>query len=252
MRTMGDLSARATNPGDLTLSVAKLGLLEPRLLGNEPLRCSLPGCTEFHTAAELRTRLQQHLREGDARAAVVVSTAPFLVAAYSDDLDAAVLLRFSDELAVAHGARPGQRLLTINCYQRFQHPRTGEALFAVDLVLTKGRFWSNVLPYVADFLSDDVEWLAAHKASITETEWSRLDEVTRVRIDQLGAETARPGGPLHHAMPIIVPGSTMPFRTASGAPVPMTLLEPVSETKIAIAIGVVGAMLAAAAWWLVR
>ena len=53
---------------------------------------------------------------GDTQPAVVVSTAPLLVGAYSDEMDAVVMLRFPDEFAKQYKLTVGTRLTTSNVY----------------------------------------------------------------------------------------------------------------------------------------
>ncbi len=78
----------ATNPGNVRLSASKLQALEPELFEDRNFKCG-PSCDVDHPAAEMRERFEEHLAHGDSRAAMVVSLEPLVVAALSDDLDAA-------------------------------------------------------------------------------------------------------------------------------------------------------------------
>ena len=53
---------------------------------------------------------------GDTQPAVVVSTTPLLIGAYSDEMDAVVMLRFPDEFAKQYKLTVGTRLTTSNVY----------------------------------------------------------------------------------------------------------------------------------------
>ena len=53
---------------------------------------------------------------GDTQPAVVVSTNPLLIAAYSDEMDAVVMLRFPNEFAEQYNLSVGTRLTTSNVY----------------------------------------------------------------------------------------------------------------------------------------
>ena len=95
--------------------------------------------------------IDKHLQFGDSRAAVVVSVSPLLVAAYSDERDCVVMLKFPEELVATYRLKPGSRLITVNTYM--QGPKRPVA----DLIegpLSRGN-WHNVIPMIADFLSDD-------------------------------------------------------------------------------------------------
>lgn len=213
-----DERSRASNPAGISLSTEKLSHLEPALLGTERFLCSSPVCSMKHTTADLRARLQEHLELGDSRAAVVVATQPLLVAAWSDDLDGAVLLRFPEAFVERYALTPGSRLLSVNTYQALRHPKTREPVVAVDLVPgPEATGWSNVHPCIAEFISDDSTVIDARKRAIDEAEWAKLDVGARKRIEALGVDTARPGGPLHLGTPVPLAASPDLFRAASGA-----------------------------------
>ena len=53
---------------------------------------------------------------GDTQPAVVVSTSPLLIGAYSDEMDAVVMLRFPEEFAKQYALSVGTRLTTSNVY----------------------------------------------------------------------------------------------------------------------------------------
>src|SRR5581483_10306990 len=86
--------AFASDPAGLSLSDAKLRRLRPELYGWRRWVREKTGW-----AFPQRDYLAGHLLRGDARAAVVVSSEPLLVAAYSDELDAVAVLRFPAGLA---------------------------------------------------------------------------------------------------------------------------------------------------------
>ncbi|MBM4777487.1 MAG: hypothetical protein GQE15_07260 [Archangiaceae bacterium] len=234
-----DPNSFASDAGGLTLSLKKLEALEPALLGTERHVCS-PVCNVKHTTTELQARLSEHLEKGDSRAAVVVSTTPLLVAAWSDDLDGAVLLRFPGAFVERYSLTPGTRLLTVNLYQALRHPRTKEPVVAVDLVpgpMATG--WSNVLPCIAEFVSDDTERIEARKRAIDEAEWRQLDEAAKVRVERLGANTARPGSPLLLGTPVAIGGSPDLFRSATGAGFARLSSRPTPEVVMGIIVAIV-------------
>lgn len=114
----------------------------------------------------------EKLRLGDARAAVVASVEPPLVAAYTDELDAVLLLRFPAGFLERRGLRQGDRLLTVNTYGNLPE-------FAPDLIAGPGDYgrWQNFHPLIADFLTDDAAALARAKARIAEPEWRRCADL---------------------------------------------------------------------------
>jgi hypothetical protein len=196
----------ATDPGSVALSHARLAEVQPELLTNRTFRCG-PVCAIEHPAAEMRERFAEHLRLGDSRAAVVVSIAPLVVAAYSSDLDACVLATHPSSLVEKHGLEVGSRLLTVNIYARVSPKSGGERLYAADLLPGPARTgWSNFTPLIADFLSDDGPRIEARKRAIAEKEWQRLEECARERIARFGLDTARDGRPTRVATPVRIDG----------------------------------------------
>lgn len=130
----------------MRLSLTKLRALEPELFEDRTFKCD-PGCDADHPAEEMRERFEEYLAQGDSRAAMVVSLEPLVVAALSDDLDAAVLLRFPPELASRYELAVGSRLLTVNTYTEMKGVQSGKLFFAVDVVPgPHRRAWSNFAP----------------------------------------------------------------------------------------------------------
>src|SRR3954468_3482461 len=89
-----DIHVWFSNIAHVPLSDEALARLEPRMVSHRTAKGGI-------------ARL---LERGDGRAAVVVSTEPLIVAAYTDAFDAAVLFRF-DPSVVGRELRLGDRLL---------------------------------------------------------------------------------------------------------------------------------------------
>ena len=150
--------AFASDPGGVTIDPQRLRRLSPSLFG---LGAVLP------TRMIVRKILDAHLWNGDSRAAVVLNVSPLLVAAYSDDFDAVVVLRF-ERRAVDTYVQVGTRLLTVNTYQKgspvvrdiVQGPRSNHR-------------WSNFHPVIADFVAADLDRVERRKAAISGPEWQR-------------------------------------------------------------------------------
>ncbi len=161
-------ASHAGNPGGLTLSPAKLRALQPQLFAVDPP-------DQADRRRQWIQLIEEQLTGGDARAAVVIDAGQGLVAAYADELDAVVLLKFDPRIADANDWKAGTRLLTVNTYK----PRA-EGL-ARDLVPgpKDSGLWGNVRPMIADLLTDDRTHLAAAKAAIGEDEWTRTLQLGR-------------------------------------------------------------------------
>jgi Fe-S cluster assembly iron-binding protein IscA len=185
------MHSRASDPGGVVLSPSKLQRLQPELFARTGgFFRRLLGSGRDSGLEEYCDSLSEHLQQGDSRAAVVVSLAPLVVAAYTDELDCVALLRFPEDLVAEYGLQVGSRLLTVNRY--FQGgERPGD--------LVPGprdtRQYTNYIPIIADFLATDRARVERRKAAIGEDEWERAAEMGRALLGR--GVTPRDGRPLH-------------------------------------------------------
>jgi hypothetical protein len=162
-----DDRTRASDPGRIRLSRARLARLEPPAAGLPPELAR-----RFSSRAQFEDMLDEHMQVGDSRAACVVSVEPLLVAAYTDELDCVAVLHFPCWLAAEHGLKVGDRLLTVNTY--FSGNRVAPDLRRGPRQMR--RYW-NFYPVVADFFSDDTRRIEQRKEEIDEEEWQRCAEM---------------------------------------------------------------------------
>ena len=193
----GAARSTASDPGNVSLSRAKLEVLYPNFFTPSGLLMrlwkSLAGSAPFSPSG-----IDKHLQFGDSRAAVVVSVSPLLVAAYSDERDCVVMLEFSEELVATYRLKPGSRLITVNTYM--QGPKRPVA----DLIegpLSRGN-WHNVIPMIADFLSDDMGTIESRKQAITDEEWQRTAKLGAEYMQKKPGK-ARDGRPLGSWKPCV-------------------------------------------------
>jgi hypothetical protein len=243
-----DDSTFATMPGKLMVSEAKLRELEPGLFTARTYKCCAT-CDVDHPAADMREKLGEHLEHGCCCAAVVMSVEPLIVAAYADDLDGVVLLRFPSRYAARYGLEVGSQLLSINLYQEVK-AKNGARLYAVDIVPGPGRkAWSSFSPLIAELVSDDAARIAEIKATMPAQDWLTCATRARAHIDRLGIEHARSGEPMAAGFPVRRSGreyfaprgalSTL----ASGAPAPAVPAATGSRTTAIAAAVAVGVLL---------
>ena len=108
-----DDRTRASNPGQVSLSVERFHRLEPATQGFRGW-----WWLQFGGGRKFEDILDEHLRMGDSRAACVASLEPLLVAAYTDELDCIAMLCFPTHLVKEYDLKCGSRLLTVNTYRR--------------------------------------------------------------------------------------------------------------------------------------
>lgn len=215
-----DDTTRASDPGDLDLSLAKLRAWAPPP-GVPPLPDDM---------------LHEHLKLGDGRAAVVVSTRPLVVAAYTDELDCVAMLQLPAGFEHRYGLSAGSRLLTVNTYL-YEPP-------AADLTpgpRTLGRY-ANFFPVIAELLSDDRERIEARKAAISGEEWARTEELGRAAL-RTRPEELRDG----HPYASVVPAGLLRGNDALHSSLKV-LVDRLFFYALPAAAGVVGGVLAYRAW----
>ena len=165
-------NSEASDPGRVTLSISKLRVVSPELFDDQGklITGAIPGVAQ--NCADLIQYFSEHLMHGDSRAAVVLSTEPYLlVAAYTDELDYDAVLEFPSALSNLYQLKAGSRLLTINTYR----PIASNMQVVADLKHgpKSYRRYSNFVPLIAEFLSDDLHTIQSRKSQIQESEWSR-------------------------------------------------------------------------------
>lgn len=181
---------RATDPGLLKLSKDKLRILRPELFGLRAQLGDLMG-----RAFPERQYLATQLRQGDSRAAIVMSERPLLIAAYTDELDCVAMLRFSEILLQIYSLRSGSRLLSVNSYRQ-------DPVYDEDLIPgpQQRHRWTGFHPLIAEFLSDDFERIEQRKRQIAEQEWQRAAALGESYL-KLKPGIARDGRPIFSATP---------------------------------------------------
>ncbi|MCI0524693.1 MAG: hypothetical protein L0Y75_05460 [Acidobacteria bacterium] len=193
-QTANDIST--SKSPTLMLSHRKLKALEPELyssrswqkfLRENGYRLAAPN----EDADHWKSYVEENLRRGDFRAAVVVSTSPLLIAAYAGELDCIAMLRFTDQLVPKYDLSVGTQLLAVNLYLEWN--------FFLPEDLNPGPRqtgkYGNFAPLIADFLTDDVSLVEEKKAGIAKAEWRRAEALGREYLKRHG-EKARDGRPL--------------------------------------------------------
>ncbi|MBS1795338.1 MAG: hypothetical protein JSS81_15890 [Acidobacteria bacterium] len=172
-----DPNSRASDPGLVLLSEVKLFEIQPELYSLALWQNISPllRCGNHDLRAEYRAKFAEHLHYGDSRAALVVDAANAVAAAYTDELDCVVLLRFDPFLVRRYGWQNGTRLLTVNTYSRKKYGIAPDLTIGPNYL---GRY-GNFHPLIADLLTDERRPLNERKKQIAEEEWARTAEFAR-------------------------------------------------------------------------
>ena len=189
--TMWGGFSTASDPLGIDASVQRIRELRPDWFGLRSIGLRLNGKISGHDRERWCQFLNWNTQRGDSRAAVVIQTHPLLVAAYSDDLHASVVLKFPDWLVERHRLEVGSRLVTINNYE------PGKAR-AVDLPAVEGLQTSltNFRPLIADFISDETTVIERRRKSIRNEEYELAYKLGEAYLRH-NNDRCRRGTPLH-------------------------------------------------------
>ncbi|MGL6075063.1 MAG: hypothetical protein ACRC8S_12965 [Fimbriiglobus sp.] len=189
------VKSSASHPGNFSVSITKVKRLQSDLFAEPKGFWSWFSKPVNLEQVDLIDELGSHLKHGDSRAAVVVSLSPLVVAAYSDDLDCVALLKFPRDLVDDHRLKVGTKLITVNRYRESEE--------APDLVIGShsSGMYTNFIPQIADFLTDDTDALKERKLGISQDEWERAYEFG-MREWKQGVKP-RSGAPLDSSTPAV-------------------------------------------------
>ncbi|HEY1097439.1 MAG TPA: hypothetical protein VGF99_00870 [Myxococcota bacterium] len=148
--------------------------------------------------AHWRRQLPGLLMHGDTQPALVIAVAPVIVASYSDDLDAVVLLRLPDDAAGASSLAVGDRLVTVNSYVERRQ------FVADDIVCgpRAGTSWGNVTPVVVRLVNRQTRLQHRRLQQIADHEWRALDEALARRRALFGDRRVRDARPHRCGEPV--------------------------------------------------
>lgn len=120
-----------------------------------------------------KTMVRECISHGDTQPAMVMSVNPLLIASYSDEMDAVVLLGFPCGFAEKNNLKQYDRLITVNTYVRMS-PAFGYVRLKSDDVFYGKNYlgrWQNVNPIVGEFVSSETDKIEKHKKAIPESLW---------------------------------------------------------------------------------
>ena len=183
----------ASQPGLVIPSWAKVRLLQPEFFPSAEWKLQNPELWRIYQ--RFLIHIEEHLYNGDSRAAVVVKVDPYIVAAYTDELDCVALLRLPDDMSRKLKLVPGTRLLTVNTYRWLAEGLASDLITGPENLKRYGNFW----PYIAEFYSDDRERIVTRKATISEEEFRRAENMGHQAL--LRGVVPRDGRPLSCSRP---------------------------------------------------
>lgn len=183
----------ATSPGSVSVSDIKLKMLRPDLYGFASLLLGM--IKTFRRGYSERRQIKEHLLFGDSQPAIVMSRNPLIIAAYSDDIDCIVLLRFPDIYTEIYNLDVKSKLISVNTYGK------GDT-FQKDIIPGEScnNTWTHVNPFIAEFLTDDLHTLEQKKEKIDNSLWDYVYHLA-LEYQLLHPKTWRDGRPNYSFVP---------------------------------------------------
>ena len=179
----------AYNPGLFDLNKKKLKALRPQIFG---LRLGQKNIDTWQN-------IYSQLNSGDIQPALVLSTAPLLVACYSDDMDAVAMLCFPEELGARRGWTVGTRLIVTAAYNN-PFMKANKDLDCGPRNCGKFKAYA---PVIADLYTDNTERLERKKREIPQELWDYTAALGRqYLLNHPGIARDGLGYPYADAMPI--------------------------------------------------
>ena len=182
------IEAYSSNPVNVKPTKKKVKALSPEIGSWSPKFIWRRFAYNLAYSRPLWKDFAEAFRNGDANPALVVATKPLLVAAYSFDLDCAVLLRFPDEFVQQYRLQQKTRLVASNTYV---DDKPGRDISPGPR--NTGR-WLDFLPKICEFCSDDVQGTARRRNGFSPEHWSRAWDCA-VEYAKRFPHTARDGNP---------------------------------------------------------
>lgn len=123
--------------------------------------------------------VSQALCFGDTQPCVVVGVNPLLIAAYSDEMDAVVMLEFPAEFADLYHLAPGSRLTSSNIY--FYGDHVSADIFPG--IRFSGSY-ADFMPLIQLFLGKNDEKIAQKVNLFSEQTWEKVNEKASAYLDE--------------------------------------------------------------------
>lgn len=175
-----DQSTFASDPGNVSLSKRKF-----KTLRDEVLKIPFLKRKDYNKQYE---RLNQFLSYGDTQPAIVCSIDPLIISAYSDEMDAVLLLRFPDIMRQMYHLETGMRLVCSNVY--FRDP---DIAYDIKVGEDYQERYTDFQPMVQLFLADEEELIRNRVLLVEEETWERVEQLTGERLQRINRIGTRNG-----------------------------------------------------------
>ena len=156
-----DDSTFATDSIGVELNLDKLKFLMPEIFS--PIQKLKYKLKKWGLSSYIE-RIWEHIKLGDSQGAIVVKTNPLLIAAYNEDIDCVVMLKFERKIQDKFNFKVKDRLICVNTFGSTSNLQS-------DLIPgeNNSEMWTLVHPIIADLISDSEIQLERRKKEIGES-----------------------------------------------------------------------------------
>ena len=140
-------------------------------------------------------RIEEHIRLGDSQGALVVDTNPLLIAAYNEDIDCVVMLRYKKEIQERYQFKVNDRLVCVNTFGQLEELQP-------DLIPGENNtnIWNMVHPIVADLVSSSNQIINTRKQEIGDEGYTHIRALADEYLEK-NKWVSRDGRPFYASSP---------------------------------------------------
>lgn len=140
-------------------------------------------------------RIEKHIRLGDSQGALVVDTNPLLIAAYNEDIDCVVMLRYKKEIQERYQFKVNDRLVCVNTFGQLEELQP-------DLIPGENNtnIWNMVHPIVADLVSSSNQIINTRKQEIGDEGYTHIRALADEYLEK-NKWVSRDGRPFYASSP---------------------------------------------------
>lgn len=116
--------------------------------------------------------IAEHVKYGDSQGAIVVNTSPLLIAAYNEDIDCVVMLKFEKKIQEKYNFQIKDKLVCVNTFANIPTLQS-------DLIPGKrnSKTWTLVHPIIAELVSSDEVQIEKRKQEIGDKSYEYIWEL---------------------------------------------------------------------------
>lgn len=183
-----DPTTTASDSIQITLDLKKLKFLMPEIFA---LSQRIKYWLRKYGFDSYIEHISEHISFGDSQGAIVASTSPLLIAAYNEDIDCVIMLKYEKKIQQRYQFKEGDRLICVNTFGKWDDLQS-------DLIPGPRNtgYWTLVHPIIADLVSSDESVIQQRKDQIGDTGYAYIARLAKEYL-QKKPNVFRDGKPIY-------------------------------------------------------